>query len=87
MLPLVKKHSGKLIKEIGDGTLTKYIDVKNAIQCANSFQSQTDDDLQVRAGIHTGSVIMENEDVYGDVVNIASRIKAQPKSIFVSRER
>ena len=88
LLPLVKKHSGKLIKEIGDGTLTKYIDVKNAIQCANSFQSQTDDDLQVRAGIHTGSVIMENEDVYGDVVNIASRIEsiAQPKSIFVSRE-
>ena len=88
LLPLVKKHSGKLIKEIGDGTLTRYLDVKNAIQCANSFQSQTNDDLQVRAGIHTGSVIIENEDVYGDVVNIASRLEsiAQPKSIFVSRE-
>ena len=88
LLPLVKKHSGKLIKEIGDGTLTRYFDVKNAIQCANSFQSQTNDDLQVRAGIHTGSVIIENEDVYGDVVNIASRLEsiAQPKSIFVSRE-
>jgi len=88
LLPLVKKHSGKLIKEIGDGTLTRYFDVKNAIQCANSFQSQTSDDLQVRAGIHTGSVIIENEDVYGDVVNIASRLEsiAQPKSIFVSKE-
>ena len=88
LLPLVKKHSGKLIKEIGDGTLTRYFDVKNAIQCANSFQSQTNNDLQVRAGIHTGSVIIENEDVYGDVVNIASRLEsiAQPKSIFVSRE-
>ena len=74
LLPLIKKHSGKLIKEIGDGTLTRYSDTKNAIKCANHFQSQTDEELQVRAGIHTGEVIIDNEDVFGDVVNIASRI-------------
>ena len=88
LLPLLKKHSGKLIKEIGDGTLTRYFDIKNAIECANSFQSQTDDNLQVRAGIHSGEVIIDNEDVFGDVVNIASRLEsiAQPKSVFVSKE-
>lgn len=88
LLPLIKKHSGKLIKEIGDGTLTRYFDTEDAIKCANNFQAHTNDDLQVRAGIHTGEVIIENEDVFGDVVNIASRLEsiAQPKSIFVSKE-
>ena len=88
LLPLIKKHSGKLIKEIGDCTLTRYFDTKDAIKCANNFQSQTDEELQVRAGIHTGEVIIDNEDVFGDVVNIASRIEsiAQPKSILVSKE-
>ena len=88
LLPLIKKHSGKLIKEIGDGTLTRYFDTKDAIKCANNFQLQTDEELQVRAGIHTGEVIIDNEDVFGDVVNIASRLEsiAQPRSILVSKE-
>ena len=42
--PLIEKHSGKLIKEIGDGTLTRYFDTNDAIECANIFQSKTDDD-------------------------------------------
>ena len=50
--PLIEKHSGKLIKEIGDGTLTRYFDTNDAIDCANNFQSQTDDDLQVLSLIH-----------------------------------
>ena len=70
LLPLIKKHSGKLIKEIGDGTLTRYFNTNEAIKCADDFQSQTNDDLQVRAGIHTGEVIIDNNDVFGDVVNI-----------------
>lgn len=86
--PLIEKHSGKLIKEIGDGTLTRYFNTNDAINCANNFQSKTDDDLQVRAGIHTGEVIIDNEDVFGDVVNVASRLEsiAKPKSVLVSKE-
>ena len=88
LLPLLKKHSGELIKEIGDGTLTKYNDTKNAIDCANDFQCSTDNELNVRAGIHSGEVIIEDGDVFGDVVNIASRLEsiAQPKSILISKE-
>ena len=88
LLPLLKKHSGKLVKEIGDGTLTRYNDTKDAIDCANDFQSKTNDDLKVRAGIHSGEVIIENGDVFGDVVNIASRLEsiAQPKSVLLSKE-
>ena len=88
LLPLLEKYEGKLIKEIGDGTLTRYFNVDNAIKCASKFQSNTTDDLNVRAGIHTGEVIIDNEDVFGDVVNIASRLEsfALPGSVFVSKE-
>ena len=57
LLPLVEKYEGKLIKEIGDGTLTSYFKADNAIDCASSFQSKTVTDLNIRAGIHTGEVI------------------------------
>ena len=88
LLPLIEKHEGKLIKEIGDGTLTRYLKADNAIDCASRFQSKTDDDLNVRVGIHTGEVIIDNEDVFGDVVNVASRLEsiAVPGSVLVSKE-
>ena len=88
LLPLLEKHEGKLIKEIGDGTLTRYFKADNAIDCATTFQSKTDTDLNVRAGIHTGEVIIDKEDVFGDVVNVASRLEsiAIPGSILVSKE-
>ena len=62
LLPLVEKHEGKLIKEMGDGTLTRYYKADNAIECASAFQSKTDTDLNVRAGIHTGEVIVDKEE-------------------------
>ena len=88
LLPLIEKHEGKLIKEIGDGTLTRYFKPDDAIDCASRFQSKTDDDLNVRVGIHTGEVIIDNEDVFGDVVNVASRLEsiAVPGSVLVSKE-
>ena len=88
LLPLIEKHEGKLIKEIGDGTLTRYFKANDAINCASKFQSETDDDLNVRVGIHTGEVIIDNEDVFGDVVNVASRLEsiAIPGSILISKE-
>ena len=88
LLPLVEQYEGKLIKEIGDGTLTRYFSVDNAIKCATDFQSRVDIDLNVRAGIHTGEVILDKEDVFGDVVNVASRLEsiALPGSVLVSKE-
>ena len=88
LFPLIKKYEGRLIKEIGDGTLTRYFRVDNAIKCATDFQSRVDMDLNVRAGIHTGEVILDKEDVFGDVVNVASRLEsiALPGSILVSKE-
>jgi class 3 adenylate cyclase/tetratricopeptide (TPR) repeat protein len=88
LLPLIEQYEGKLIKEMGDGTLTRYFKADNAIDCASTFQSKTDSDLNVRAGIHTGEVIVDKEDVFGDVVNVASRLEsiAVPGSVLVSKE-
>ena len=88
LLPLLEKHEGKLIKEMGDGTLTRYFNADNAVDCASTFQSNTDTDLNVRAGIHTGEVIVDKEDVFGDVVNVASRLEsiAAPGSVLISKE-
>ena len=88
LLPLLKKHKGKLIKEIGDGTMTRYFKADDAIDCATSFQGQTDEQLNIRAGIHMGEVIIDKEDVFGDVVNVASRLEsiAVPGSVLVSKE-
>ena len=88
LLPLIDNHEGKLIKEIGDGTLSRYFKADDAIDCANSFQSRTGNDLKVRVGIHTGEVIIDNEDVFGDVVNVASRLEsiAVPGSVLISKE-
>ena len=88
LLPLLEKHEGKLIKEIGDGTMTRYFKAGHAIDCATTFQGQTGKDLNIRAGIHMGEVIIDKEDVFGDVVNIAARLEsfAVPGSVFVSKE-
>ena len=88
LLPLVEKYEGKLIKEIGDGTLSRYFKADKAIDCASTFQSKTNTDLNVRVGIHTGEVIVDKEDVFGDVVNVASRLEsiAVPGSVLVSKE-
>ena len=85
LLPLVKKHSGKLIKEIGDGTLTRYLDVKNAIQCANSFQSQTNDDfisdLKNYDNIEVRTNSMSNQ-LFGDFDNLMSILKIELEKTF-----
>ena len=88
LLPLIEQYEGKLIKEIGDGTLTKYFKADNAIDCGTKFQTKTDKDLNVRAGIHTGEVIVDKEDVFGDVVNVANRLESTAilGSILVSKE-
>ena len=49
---------------------------------------KTDKELKIRAGFHRGEVIIDNEDVFGDVVNIAIRLESigKPKSFVVSNE-
>ena len=85
--PLLTQHNGTWIKEIGDGTLSSFSSALDAVNCALSFQKAlVDDSFKVRIGIHVGDVTFTEQDVYGDGVNIASRLEplAPPGGIFIS---
>ncbi|MFN2457215.1 MAG: adenylate/guanylate cyclase domain-containing protein [Chitinophagaceae bacterium] len=76
--PLIKQYNGTWIKEIGDGLLATFQTVTDAVKCASAIQSACNHipDLKLRIGIHLGEVVFENNDVFGEGVNIASRIQA-----------
>jgi adenylate cyclase len=76
--PLIEQHDGKWIKELGDGVLASFQTVSDAVTAAIKIHEacNTGNEFQLRIGIHLGEVIFENGDVFGDGVNIASRIQA-----------
>ena len=76
--PLIKQFNGNWVKELGDGVLASFTNVSDAVTCAIRIQQNCLDvpDLKLRIGIHLGEVVFENNDVFGDGVNIASRIQA-----------
>ena len=76
--PLIEKYNGRCIKEIGDGLLACFVTVSDAVNCAMKIQKacQNVQDLKLRIGIHQGEVVFEDEDVFGDGVNIASRLES-----------
>ena len=75
--PIVEKHGGSWMKEIGDGLLLTFDSATSAVECSIAIQVATKDieDLNLRIGIHEGEVIKQDGDVIGDDVNIASRIE------------
>ena len=85
---LLPKFSGRLIGEIGDGTLSSFHSALDAVNCAREVQSTLlgDPELQLRIGIHVGDVLFQDNTVLGDGVNVASRIHslAPPGGICVS---
>jgi class 3 adenylate cyclase len=86
--PVIEEFGGILIKELGDGVMASFPAVSNAVYAAVKIQEACTaaNDFALRIGIHQGEVVFENGDVFGDTVNIASRIqtKAPPGGIFVS---
>src|SRR6266540_673608 len=86
--PVIEEFNGKFIKELGDGILASYDTVSDAVYAAIKIQEKCNaaKDFQLRIGIHLGEVVFENDDVFGDGVNIASRIQsiAKPGCIYVS---
>ena len=75
--PIVEKHEGEWLKEKGDGLLLSFPSSKEAVNCSIQMQAAVKniEDLNLRIGIHQGDIIIENKDVFGDDVNIASRIE------------
>lgn len=73
---------------MGDGTISSFPSGQEAVQCAIEVQQTIRSDLdgQVRIGIHLGDITTENGDVYGDGINIASRLQAiaDPGGVYLS---
>ena len=73
----IKKYNGTLIKEMGDGMLISFDLATNAVRCAIEIQiACREKNIPLTIGIHEGEVIFEESDVFGDGVNIASRLQA-----------
>jgi TolB-like protein/class 3 adenylate cyclase/Tfp pilus assembly protein PilF len=83
------RFNGRLICEIGDGTLSSFHSVIDAVECARELQSTLEEDpeLRLRIGIHVGDVLFTDKTVLGDGVNVASRIHAlaPPGGICISQ--
>ena len=87
----IAAFNGKVLQYYGDGSLSIFssaIDsVRSAIQIQQQLQEQ-EPKVDLRIGIHTGDVIIEEEAIYGDGVNLASRIESMgvPGGIFISEK-
>lgn len=97
ILPAIKTNNGVFIKSIGDGTLSHFDNAQDALRAAALIQRGIDayimtekpkTPILARVGLHTGRCIMEKNDIFGDVVNTASRFEsiADGGAIFLSEE-
>ena len=86
--PVIESFNGRFIKELGDGIMASFNTVSDSVYAAIKILEicKQSNDFQLRIGIHLGEVVFENDDVFGDGVNIASRIQAitEPGCIYVS---
>ena len=88
--PTVKEHNGRIFKRLGDGFLVEFSSAVDSVECALAWQKQIHEKnypLKFRIGINLGDVIEQDDDMYGDGVNIAARIEklADPDGICISR--
>ncbi|MEJ0026841.1 MAG: adenylate/guanylate cyclase domain-containing protein [Rhizomicrobium sp.] len=79
--PQVAIHGGRIFKLIGDGALAEFPSVISAVECALAIQAATEkaagaSRIRYRIGINLGEVIVEDDDIYGDGVNVAARLQA-----------
>jgi tetratricopeptide (TPR) repeat protein len=84
----LRQFNGEFIKEIGDGTLSIFQSSWDAVNCAVDIQKtlKLNYPFMLRIGIHIGDIVFSDNDVYGDGVNIASRIEplCEPGGICIS---
>jgi adenylate cyclase len=93
--PKIGEHRGRIVKTTGDGLLAEFPSVVDAVRCAAEVQRgmlDREPDLpdekriKFRIGINLGDVIAEDDDIFGDGVNVAARLEAvaEPGGICVS---
>ncbi len=93
--PCIAEHQGRIVKLTGDGMLVEFPSVVSAVECAAHVQREMRERnadvpderrIEFRIGINLGDVIVDDDDIYGDGVNVASRIEgiAKPGGVAVS---
>ncbi len=93
--PLVERHQGRIFKRIGDGLLVEFGSAVSAVECAAELQRDmavaneeqpADRRIVLRIGVNLGDVMVDGSDLYGDGVNVASRIEglADPGGVAIS---
>jgi adenylate cyclase len=94
--PTIAKHRGRIVKTTGDGMLVEFASAVDAARCAVEVQRGMADEnteipqakrIEFRIGIHLGDIIIDDNDIFGDGVNIAARLEsiAVPGGISISR--
>jgi adenylate cyclase len=94
--PKIREHRGRIVKNTGDGLLAEFASVVDGVRCAAEVQrgmidrnaeQPGDRRIEFRIGINLGDVIVEDDDIFGDGVNVAARLEtlAEPGGICVSR--
>jgi adenylate cyclase len=95
--PKVTDHRGRIVKNTGDGALVEFASVLDAVRCAVELQRgmaerntgvPQDKRIELRIGIHVGDIIIEENDIFGDGVNIAVRLEgiAEPGGVSISND-
>ena len=93
--PKIAEHRGRIVKTTGDGMLVEFASVTDAVQSCVEIQRAMSDRngnvpedrrIQFRIGINLGEIIIEGDDIYGNGVNVASRLEALalPGGIVIS---
>jgi adenylate cyclase len=86
LFPIIENEGGWVVKTIGDAILAKFDDPVGAVKAAAGMQRALAKDragreeieqIRVRIGLHHGKGLVKNKDVFGDVVNAASRVENQ----------
>jgi TolB-like protein/Flp pilus assembly protein TadD len=94
--PKITEHRGRIVKTTGDGMLVEFVSVVDAVRYAVDIQRgmaernanvAPDRRIEFRIGINVGDIISDENDIYGDGVNVAARLEAlaEPGGILVSR--
>ncbi|NJM91340.1 MAG: adenylate/guanylate cyclase domain-containing protein [Rhodospirillaceae bacterium] len=92
--PAAAQHQGRIFKTMGDGFLIEFGSVVEAVQCAVDLQAGTEGTgdsvgarkIRLRIGVNLGDILVEQDDLYGDGINIAARLQsmAEPGAILLS---